>query len=147
MSSEDALNAEFRIYDGLKLTELIVRMHEIQGKKDRLEAQVKDLNKHFDFLRITKIPAQMEEDGIDRINVTGVGRVSLTADMHVSIKAEKKSDFYQWLRDNGRSDLIAETVNPSTLKATVKNMVKTGEAYPDELLNVSPFTRASITKA
>lgn len=145
--TEEAINPEFQIYDELKLVDLIARMHEIQQKKERLEAQVKELNRHFDFLRITKIPAQMEEEGIDRINVTNVGRVSLTADMHVSIKAEMKEQFYQWLRDNGREDIVTETVNPSTLKATVKNMVKNGEEYPDDLLNVSPFTRASITKA
>ena len=43
-------------------------------------------------------------------------------------------------------DEVAETVNASTLKATVKNMYKTGEQVPEELLNVSPFERASITK-
>jgi hypothetical protein len=73
--------------------------------------------------------------------------VSLTADMHVSIKADQKGPFYEWLRDNGRTDLIQENVNPSTLKATVKTMFKNGEEVPEHLLNVSPFTRASITKA
>jgi hypothetical protein len=88
----------------------------------------------------------MEEDGVDRINVTGIGRVSLTADMHVSVKADLKSEFFTWLRDTGRGDLLQENINPSTLKAAVKKMFREGEEVPDTLLNVSPFTRASITR-
>lgn len=138
---------EFAVYDGMSLIELIKEMRRIQTEKDEVESDLKQYNKHFDFLRITKIPQVMEDEGIKNMNVEGVGRVSLTADMHVSVKAEMKEAFYLWLRDNGREDLIQPTVNSSTLKATVKNMVKKGEEIPDDLLNVSPFTRASITKS
>lgn len=143
MSTEN----EFSQYDGMTLVQLIEAMYDLQKRKESIEDDLKALNKTFDFLRITKIPAKMEEDGVDRISVAGVGRVSLTADMHVSVKADMKEKFYDWLRDNGRGDLLQETVNPSTLKAAVKGMYKSGEEIPDDLLNVSPFTRASITKA
>lgn len=138
---------EYAKYDSLSLVELVHGMSELQGRKEELEDQLKGINKEFDFLRITKIPGKMEEDGVDRINVTGIGRVSLTADMHVSIKAEKKPEFFEWLRDNGRGDLLQENINPSTLKATIKGMFKNGEEVPEELVNVSPFTRASITRS
>jgi hypothetical protein len=141
-----SIDNEFAEYDELPLIELIKEMYIIQGEKEDVEGDLKNLNKHLDFLRITKIPQVMEDQGIKNISVEGVGRVSLTADMHVSVKAEMKEMFYTWLRDNGRQDLIQPTINSSTLKATVKNMVKTGEEIPDDLLNVSPFTRASITK-
>jgi len=138
---------EFSMYDGMTLMELIREMRRVQTDKDDAEAELKRFNKHFDFLRITKIPQMMEDEGIRNLNVEGVGRVSLTADMHVSIKDGSKELFYTWLRDNGRGDLIQPNINPSTLKATVKNMVREGEVVPEELLNVSPFTRASITKS
>jgi hypothetical protein len=142
-----SIEVEFAIYDNMNLIELIKEMRRIQSEKEEVESDLKQYNKHFDFLRITKIPQVMEDEGIKNMNVEGVGRVSLTADMHVSVKAEMKDAFYIWLRDNGREDLIQPTVNSSTLKATVKNMVKKGEEIPDDLLNVSPFTRASITKS
>lgn len=134
-------------YDELTLVELVREMKAVQSAKETAEEIIKELNKKFDFLRITKIPQVMEDEGIQRLSVEGVGRVSLTADMHVSVKEGQKESFYEWLRDNGREDLIQPTVNASTLKATVKNMVKQGEEYPEELLNVNPFTRASITKS
>ena len=145
MSTE--LNNEFSQYDSISVVDLVTAMAALQKHKEDLEDSLKAVNKEFDFLRITKIPGQMEDEGIDRITVNGVGRVSLTADMHVSVKAEKKAEFFDWLRDNGRGDLLQENINPSTLKATVKGLVKNGEEIPEDLLNVSPFTRASITKS
>ena len=144
MSTE--MENEYSKYDGVSLVDLVHAMSTLQNRKEALEDQLKIVNKEFDFLRITKIPAKMEEDGVDRINVTGIGRVSLTADMHVSVKADQKSEFFTWLRDNGRGDLLQENINPSTLKAAVKKMFREGEEVPDQLLNVSPFTRASITR-
>lgn len=144
MSTDQVL--VYNEYDSLTLVELVVAMDAVQKQKDVLEEQLKEVNKRFDFLRITKIPTKMEDDDVKNINVASVGRVNLTADMHVSIKAESKPQFYEWLRDNGRSDLLQETINPSTLKAAVKNMFKSGEVVPETLLNVSPFTRASITR-
>ena len=148
MSTDNTTPAsEFAHHDGKTLVELIEAMNTLQNRKEAAEAQLKLLNKEFDFLRITKVPAKMEEDGVDRLSVTGIGRVSLTSDMHVSIKADQKAQFFEWLRDTGRGDLLQENVNPSTLKAAVKGMFKAGEEVPDGFLNVSPFTRASITRS
>jgi hypothetical protein len=144
MSTE--IDNEYAKYDNVSLVDLVHAMSTVQNRKETLEDQLKIVNKEFDFLRITKIPAKMEEDGVDRINVTSIGRVSLTADMHVSVKADQKAEFFTWLRDNGRGDLLQENINPSTLKAAVKKMFREGEEVPDTLLNVSPFTRASITR-
>ena len=140
-------NNEFSVYDNLTLVELIAAMSQVQAAKEDLEQQLKTVNRTFDFLRIAKIPARMEDEGIARMAVNGIGRVSLTSDMHVSIKSDRKEDFYQWLSDNGRGDLIQNNVNPSTLKAAVKKMFQNGEEFPEDMLNVSPFTRASITRS
>jgi len=140
------IESEFKKYDSMSLVDLVHAMSTTQNRKEALEDQLKIINREFDFLRITKVPSKMEEDGVDRINVTGIGRVSLTADMHVSVKAEQRSEFFVWLKDNGRGDLLQENINPSTLKAAVKKMFRDGEEVPDQLLNVSPFTRASITR-
>ena len=145
MSSDN--QNEFEKYDGMSLVDLVQAMSTLQNRKESVEEQLKIINKEFDFLRITKIPTVMEDEGVDRISVTGIGRVSLTADMHVSVKAEKKGEFFVWLRDNGRGDLLQENINPSTLKAAVKGMLRNGEDIPGDMLNVSPFTRASITKS
>lgn len=146
MSNDAPQDNRFAKYDNMDLVSLVVEMNNLRLEKESMEEAAKKINEVYDFLRITKIPTVMNDEGIDRISVKGVGRVSITADMHVSIKADKKEAFYTWLRDNGRTDLISETVNPSTLKSSVKKMFQNGEIPPEELLNISPFERASITK-
>jgi hypothetical protein len=66
--------------------------------------------------------------------------------MHVSVPAALRGKFYEWLRTSGFDDLIVETVNSSTLKAWCKEQQKMGKAPPDDLIKITPFTRASITK-
>jgi hypothetical protein len=141
-----SINDRYAEYDNLSVVDLVKRMYSIQRTKEDLEAALKLMNEDFDFLRYTKIPAAMEEAGFTNVAVAGVGKLTLTSDMHVSVRADKREVFHAWLRDNGREDLISESVHPSTLKATIKNMFKNGEEIPEDLLNINPFTRASITR-
>ena len=148
MSTEE-LNpvAEFEAkYKPMATLEVIRSMDELRKRKEDLEEALKEVNKEYDFLRLNMIPARFEEEGIEGMKVEGVGRVSLTGDMYVSILSDKKDEAYEYFRDIGKGSLITETINSSTLKATVKAMIKAGEDVPEELIKVTPFTRASITK-
>jgi hypothetical protein len=51
------------------------------------------------------------------------------------------------LQEHGYDGLITEYVQPSTFKAAVKDALKQGQSFPEELFNIQPFTRASIVKA
>ena len=148
MSTEE-LNpiAEFEAkYKPMVTLEVVRSMDELRKHKEDLEEALKEVNKEYDFLRLNMIPARFEEEGIEGLKVEGVGRVSLTGDMYVSILSDKKDEAYEYFRDIGKGSLITETINSSTLKATVKAMIKAGEEVPEELIKVTPFTRASITK-
>jgi hypothetical protein len=63
------------------------------------------------------------------------------------VRVTDQQHFYEWLESNNLGDLIKPTVASSTLKAFVKNRIKAGKDLPDAVLKVTPFTRASITKA
>lgn len=140
-------NAEFEVkYKPMATLEIIRAMDEQRALKEDLDEQLKAVNKEYDFLRLNMIPNRFEEEGIENMKVDGIGRVSLTGDMYVSILAEKKEEAYEYFRDIGKGSLIVPTINASTLKATVKAMMKNGEEVPEELIKVTPFTRASITK-
>lgn len=140
-------NAEFEAkYKPLATLDIIRAMDEQRKLKEDLEDQLKAINKEYDFLRLNMVPARFEEEGIENLKVEGVGRVSLTGDMYVSILSDHKDEAYEYFRDIGKGSLITETINSSTLKATVKAMIKAGEEVPESLIKVTPFTRASITK-
>lgn len=131
-------------YSKFTLHELSAEMQKIRVGKDALEAELKIINAHYDVLRLESIPNKMDEEGVERVSYEGIGRVGLTADMYVSVA--DKPGLYEWLEDNGFGDLIQPVVNASTLKAFIKGRMKDGKEVPAEYVNVTPFTRASITK-
>lgn len=134
-------------YDNIATEALVRHLDRAQKRHDGAKLLGKLMTAVHDYLRITKVPAAFEDAGIDNIKIAGVGRVSLTADMHVSIAASKKADALQWFDDSGRGALVERSVNPSTLKAVIKKLMVEGkEELPPDVFNVNPFTRASLTR-
>ena len=132
-------------YDDYNLYMLVAMMYKAQAEKEDLEEQLSKVQAEFDLLRLELIPAKMEGDGIEGIRYEDIGRVSLTADMYA--QTLNKDALYDWLRDNNLEDLIQPNVNASTLKAVIKARIKKGEETPPEdVVKITPFTRASITR-
>lgn len=119
-------------------------MRELELQKEGIEAQLKEINKQLDQLRLKDIPEAMAESDIRTLTIDGVGRVQLAMDCYATIKDKQAG--YDWLRENGYAGLITEYVQPSTFKAAVKDALKDGQEFPDELFSINPFTRASIVK-
>lgn len=130
----------------MTLAEAVKQMDELRALKESQEADLKETNAWYDVLRFETVPTKMADEGIDKISYEGIGRVSITADLLVATKPGVKDQLFNWFRNNGLGDLIQPNVNSSTLKAWVKDRIKTGKSYPDDLLNVTPIERASITK-
>lgn len=130
----------------------------------RLEEQIalcKDLQAEYDVLRIEVLPDLFDQKGVENLTLDGLsrwdedkrqvvtisGRIGLTGDMFVSVTPGAKDKLFAWLKKRKLGDLIQPGVNSSTLRAFVKNRTKEGKDVPPEgILNVTPYTRASITK-
>lgn len=120
-------------------------MKELGDALDSLSKSKALLQSAYDHVRITLIPGMMDEAGIRSVTFDGVGRVSLTGDAHVHVPAGARQELQDWLTMMGFDDLIQQTVNASTLKAWAIRRLKAGEDVP-EVIKISPFTRAAITK-
>jgi hypothetical protein len=119
-------------------------MRTLQTQKDVLEEELKAVNQQLDDLRLRAIPEAMAELDIRTLTVEGIGRVQLALDCYATIK--DKVAGYQWLQEHGYDGLVTEYIQPSTFKAAVKDALKQGQSFPEELFNIQPFTRASIVK-
>ena len=133
-------------YKGVPAIDAARAMSGLRATKDELEERLKEVNIEYDFLRLTHLPEQLENEGIQNIKVEGVGKVTLRGDVYVSVLAENREEFHGWLRDTGRGDLIKDSVNASTLKAAAKQWLKAGEVIPETLVKITPYTQAVITK-
>jgi hypothetical protein len=123
------------------------RMKELQSQKDKLEAELSDINKELDVIRTKKIPELMESMELRNVTIEGLGRVQLAADIYASTREGQKETAMTWLRDCGYDNMITETYNASSLKALFRRMISEGVDIPDDIFNVQPFIRASIVKA
>jgi len=128
------------------LVGLIKRFHRLQIRKNDLEAALKQVNIEYDRMRMSDIPEAMAEGDVRTMTVEGAGRISLTADVYVSYSG-KEDEAFEWLNDNGFGNVIKETANSSSLKAIFRQMIRDGKPLPDEVFKITPFTRASLTKA
>lgn len=129
-----------------ELRSYCARMQVLQEQKDALEADLSAVNKELDIIRTKKIPELMESMELRNVTIEGIGRVQLAADIYASTREGKKDAAMQWLRDLGYDNMIQETYNPSSLKALLRRMLAEGVDIPDDIFNVTPFTRASIVK-
>lgn len=127
-----------------KLLEYAKEMRKLQDIKEQLSEELKNINIRLDELRLKLIPDLMAEEDIRNITFEGIGRVQLAFDVYASIKDKEKG--YEWLRESGYEDVIKPYIQPSTFTALVKEAMKKGESFPEEIFNISPFVRASIVK-
>lgn len=129
-----------------ELRSYCARMQVLQEEKNALEADLSAVNKELDTIRTKKIPELMESMELRNVTIEGIGRVQLAADIYASTREGKKDAAMQWLRDLGYDNMIQETYNSSSLKALLRRMLAEGIDVPDDIFNVTPFTRASIVK-
>lgn len=125
------------------LMDLILKMKAIGEELDAIDEARKPIQAEYDKLRLFDIPNTMAEDDLTSIKGE-FGRCTLTADLSVS--TPDKVALHQWLKDTGNESLIVPTVNAQTLKAFVKEQLRNGEQLPEEIMKISPFSRAVIYK-
>lgn len=131
-------------YAAMSLKELVEKMNEGRLEKEKTERRLARINAFYDVLRFEKVPEQMETDGVENVRYEGIGLVTLTADLRIQIRDKK--GLFAWLRAKRLGSLIKEDVNSSTLKASIKGMMKSGKPVPTDFVKVDPITRAAITK-
>jgi len=132
--------------DALNVMDLAKLQGSLKANIDILDSQVKPLKGVYDIIRKGKLPDAMAEEGIRGISVEGTGNVSLTSSVYANVKKENEEAFILWLKDHGHGELVKETIHHSTLRALMEQKYKDGEAIPEYLVNVSPYSYAKITK-
>lgn len=144
----EAAKAEFRKkYKTLKAADAIRTMDEVEALIVKAERNMKRLTAAYDILRMEVIPSAMEaEDIASPFTVVGVGRVSLTPDLFINTPAANRTGLISWLKRNRLGSLVTSTINGSTLKAMIKDRIRTDKPIPSEWVNITPFTRATITR-
>ncbi len=136
---------------GATYNELVAAFIESKAHHSELKAAATEAwNAHCVIARQI-IPERMDADQIQNITVIlpdGSKKQLLCIDQ-VSVKTPEgnRMELREWLREHEAAEIISETVNASTLAAYVREQMKQGEPYPNEICDISMYSTASLRKA
>ena len=138
---------EWRDYmNGLSLKEMAEQFKLLQTEYEDAKEVAAKIYHEFDFLRKQIIPQIMDDMGLATANIKGVGRIQIGSQL--SAKQLDKAGLMEWLRAEGHPDIVAETVNSSTLASFIKHQLAEGEPIPNEtIVEISAYEVASVVKA
>lgn len=111
--------------------ELVARLKVALETFDRTEAAHKKAKEELDSIK-DAVCAMLEEQGKDRTaSYTGVGFASsVKPRLYASCNAENQETLHNILRQEGRGDMVKETVHHSSLAAWVGERLEAGKPVP-----------------
>lgn len=134
-------------YDNMKVFQLASHLRDLKSLKDEVKALHTAIGDEYDFLSTNVLPERMEDEGIETLKIKDVGRLQSASDIRCNVPAANREALQEWLIEAGFDSMVKPDINSSTLKAFVKECIADGKPYPQDLLKVTPFTRATVVKA
>jgi hypothetical protein len=134
-------------FDKMSVSELAGNLRKLKSALEEIGELKTKIQKSYDFLSIDVLPERMDEEGIQTLKIKDVGRLQMSSDIRCTVPAANRDKVKDWLTENGHGSMVSETINASTLKAFVREMMKEDKEWPKELLKVTPYSRATVVKA
>jgi len=145
-------------------TKIAKRVYDLKDRLSTLKTLFENLNDMFAKNVLPELIA--EEELQSPVKVAGVAKLVLRNELYVQNVAAEEQKFFDWLIGIGQSDLIKETVNASSLKSSVKAVMKKNnellaleenrgrelseiEGYtpiPEDILKVTPYQMVAFNK-
>ena len=98
------------VVDPTKLSEEIEKLKSLQSEIKNLEDRIKDLKKDEKHFSCVVIPKLMEDMNLSTIKHKDGSEISVKKIYSATIKADKKAEALQWLRNNGLGDIIKNNI-------------------------------------
>ena len=93
-----------------KLSREVEKLRSIQNQIKNLEDQVKDLKEDEKYFSCMVIPKLMEDMNLSSLKLRDGSELSVKKIYSASVKADKKAEAINWLRDNGLGDIVKNNV-------------------------------------
>lgn len=103
----------------MEVTEVGKELKTIRAHISELTTQLEKAKATRETLEQKMIEAMLEE-GVNALNIQGVGRFSLVTKAYLSVNSANKPEFFKYLQESGNGDLLKLDVNPMTLKAFLR---------------------------
>jgi predicted nuclease with TOPRIM domain len=129
------------------ITEHVKRLRHLKDEKERLEEELKQVNKEAKHIQERLLPGLMSDAEMESFKVTGAGTCYIKQEIYVSMTkdGEGEAPFYDWARNNA-PDLVTEYIHPARLKAWAKERLENGQAIPDNTLKATFVPTATLLR-
>ena len=98
------------IIDPEKLSTEIEKLKSVQDRIKSLEDQIKDLKEDEKYFSCVVIPKLMEDMNLSSLKLKDGSELSVKQIYSASIKADKKVQALNWLRENGLGDIVKNNI-------------------------------------
>lgn len=136
---------------GKNLSNLVRVLRSVEKEIEDTEQHLKTLKAEKHKLSVERIPALMDEMGVERLDVDGV-TVSRKMMVHASIPVDRKEDAFAWLREQGLDDIIKNDViltfgkGEDNIAGDVVGMLEERGFEPSTKTHIHPSTLRAFVK-
>ena len=99
--------------DPEKLSQEVEKLKSVQNQIQNLEAQIKDLKEDEKYFSCVVIPKLMEDMNLSSLKLKDGSELTVKQIYSASIRADKKAEAINWLRDNGLGDIVKNNITVS----------------------------------
>ena len=134
------------------LSEKVMQLKDLEDEIANAEESVKKLKEQARIISCIEIPQMMETMNIKKLKVKDGESVQLKKIYSASILEEKQQEAFEWLRNNGRGDIIKNDVTVTfgrgeDNKAAEYAVLAQGQGYqPTQKLKVEPMTLKALVR-
>lgn len=122
---------------------LLKKVKSIREDLEKLKTSLFPIEKYLSY---EVIPEQLEDFGLDSVKITGLGNVFTETSYFVTPIKEKQEEIKEFLFENGKGELIKESINTISLKSAILRLQEEGKEIPKELFKLTPYTKTKIRK-
>jgi len=143
---KDKVDAVKAVIDPKQLADKVQQLKNLEDEIANAEAGVKKLKEQANVISQFEIPQMMKDMKLEKLKLEDGETVEVSNFYSVSILPEKQEEAFQWLRDNGRGDIIKNDITVTfgrgeDNKAAEYAVLAKGQGYePVQKVGVHPQT-------
>ena len=123
--------------------DLVVKFRDAKLQRDALEEQLEKAQLEMDTAEDEIVEMLEAKNATKTAKYDSVGHITLMKPrLYCSVLKENESWLFDYLRDEGRGDLIKTVVNPQSLSGFIKETLESGKGGVPEKINY--YFKASI---
>lgn len=112
--------------------ELMIKFSDAKKRKDEAKLELENANAEYEQIEAALIEALQARNAESTAKYEGIGFVSLVKPrLYARFDKENEERVFEFLKQEGREDLVKNTVNTQSLSGYIGERLEAGLSFPD----------------